>query len=157
MGQHSERTFVPFTPEQMFDLVADVDDYPRFIPWIEAIRIRDDQVTDGVGQLTADMVVGWRMFRESFRSEVKLDRAAGTIDVHYIRGPLKRLTNDWVFEPAPGGCIVDFCIDFEFKNVLMQTLATQFIDKAFKRLSGAFIEEAHRRYEPIIEKRHETS
>lgn len=150
MGHHHERTRVPFRPDQMFDLVAGVEDYPRFIPWIEALRVRSRKGTQDEGMLTADMVVGYKMFRESFRSEVSLDRANNTIDVRYVQGPLKTLTNNWRFEPHEAGCMIDFCIDFEFKNFLMQTLANQLIDKAFKRLSGAFIDEAHRRYTPII-------
>ncbi|MEM9234918.1 MAG: type II toxin-antitoxin system RatA family toxin [Pseudomonadota bacterium] len=157
MGSHRDRTIVPFTPHQMFDLVADVEDYPRFIPWIEALRVRKREGTPAQGELTADMVVKYKMFRESFRSEVNLDREAGTIDVTYVRGPLKSLTNNWGFEDHPEGCLIDFCIDFEFRNILMQTLANQLIDKAFMRLSGAFIDEAHRRHPKIIEKRHETS
>lgn len=158
MGSHHERTLVPFTPEQMFDLVADVEDYPRFIPWIEALRIRDRQGDAEKGTLTADMVVKYKMFRETFRSRVTLDREAGTINVDYIRGPLKSLTNHWRFEDHANGCEIDFCIEFEFKNFLMQTLATQLIDKAFRRLSGAFVDEAHRRYpQNIIEKRQEPS
>lgn len=158
MGSHQETTLVPFTPEEMFDLVADVEDYPRFIPWIEALRVRDSDIVHGTGQLTADMVVKYKMFRESFRSEVTLDRPTGTIDVSYVRGPLKTLNNHWRFRPHETGCLIDFSIDFEFRNILMQTLANQLIDKAFMRLSGAFIEEAHQRYTPkIIEKRQETS
>ena len=86
-----------------------------------------------------------------------MDKAAGTVNVSYVRGPLKSLTNDWVFEPDPRGCIVSFTIDFEFKNRLMQTVASQLIDKAFLRLSGAFVDEAHRRYDPIIEKQQQPS
>lgn len=150
MGQHHERTIVPFTPDQMFDLVADVEDYPRFIPWVEALRVRSRTQGDaGAEQLTADMVVGYKMFRESFRSNVALDRQAMTIGVDYVRGPLRSLTNHWKFLDDPLGCAIDFRIAFEFKNRLMQTVANQLIDKAFKRLSGAFVEEAHRRYRPI--------
>lgn len=152
MGHHHERTHVPFLPAQMFDLVAQVEDYPDFIPWIEALRVRSRD--DASGRLVADMVVGYKMFRESFRSDVTLDRDNNAITVRYVRGPLKSLTNSWVFEPDPAGCVVDFTIAFEFKNMLLQTVANQLVDKAFKRLSGAFIDEAHRRYTPIhIEKR----
>ena len=147
MGAHHERTKVPFQPQQMFDLVAAVEDYPKFIPWIEALRVRAGQ---GTNELTADMVVGYKMFRESFRSQVTLDRDAGVIDVRYVKGPLKTLTNKWGFEPDPAGCVVDFAITFEFRNRLMQAVANQLIDKAFMRLSGAFIAEAHRRYQPVI-------
>lgn len=158
MSSHHDRTIVPFTPEQMFDLVAAVEEYPDFIPWIEALRVRSRSGTPEKGALVADMVVKYKMFRESFRSNVSLDREAGTIDVDYVRGPLKSLVNRWRFEPHEEGCVVDFCIEFEFRNFLMQTLANQLIDKAFMRLSGAFIEEAHRRYpKKHIEKRQEIS
>lgn len=157
MGTHQERTTVPFTSKDMFDLVADVEDYPRFIPWIEALRITDRREGARGEELTADMVVKFKMFRETFRSHVTLDREADKIDVRYVRGPLKTLSTVWRFEPAPQGCVVDFCVNFEFRNRLMQTVAMQLIDKAFKRLSGAFIAEAHRRYEPIIEKQRQVS
>lgn len=154
MGSHKERTVVPFSPDEMFNLVSDVEQYPSFIPWIEALRIRQNDFDGDRGTLVADMVVGYKMFRESFRSNVTLDRAAGIIDVDYVRGPLKTLTNKWRFSPVEAGCAIDFAIAFEFRNVLMQAVANQLIDKAFKRLSGAFVEEAHRRYDPkIIEKR----
>lgn len=158
MGQHHERIIVPFTPHQMFDLVAAVEDYPDFIPWIEALRVRQREGTPELGSLTADMIVKYSMFRETFRSEVALDRPSGTIDVNYVRGPLKSLTNAWRFEAHEEGCQIDFRIAFEFKNILMQTLANQLIDKAFKRLSSAFIDEAHRRYpQKIIEKQQGSS
>ncbi|ADM09702.1 oligoketide cyclase [Parvularcula bermudensis HTCC2503] len=145
MGHHQERTFVPFTPTQMFDLVAAVEDYPRFIPWIEALRVKERKAE----HLVADMIVKYTIFRESFRSRVALDRPNMAIDVDYIRGPLKSLSNHWRFEKEPNGCTIDFCIDFEFKNPLLQTVANQLIDKAFRRLSSAFTDEAHRRYQPI--------
>ncbi|MEM9987913.1 MAG: type II toxin-antitoxin system RatA family toxin [Pseudomonadota bacterium] len=146
MTTHHERSFVPFTPQQMFALVADVEDYPSFIPWVEALRVRSRQ---GDHQLTADMVVKYKIFRESFRSQVDFNLSEHIIDVTYIRGPLKTLTNQWKFLSDSKGCIVDFSIGFEFKNKLMQVAANQLIEHAFKRLSGSFIEEAHRRYAPI--------
>ncbi|WP_031550961.1 type II toxin-antitoxin system RatA family toxin [Parvularcula oceani] len=146
MRQHHERRALPYSPEQMFDLVADVESYPRFIPWVEALRVLRSDVEDGQGTLTADMSVGYKMFRESFRSEVTLDRDAKTIGVNYIRGPLKSLTNDWRFEPAEGGCVVDFTITFSFRNRLMQMAANQLMEKGFMRLVGAFEAEARRRY-----------
>lgn len=158
MRTHQEKSLVPFTPAQMFDLVADVTTYPHFIPWIEALRVREDNIVAGHGLLTADMIVKYKLFRETFRSEVTFDRTAKSIDVAYVRGPLKSLTNHWQFVEAREGCLIDFRISFEFRNILMQTLANQLIDKVFMRLSGAFIDEAHRRYTPIhIEKRQETS
>lgn len=135
----------------------DVETYPRFVQWIEALRVRRREGTVDGGSLTADMVVRYTMFRESFRSNVTFDRSEGLIDVDYVKGPLKSLTNTWKLEPDPRGCFIHFSIAFEFKNKLMQTVANQLVDKAFKRLSGAFIAEAHRRYTPIIEKQQEPS
>ncbi|MEM9840106.1 MAG: type II toxin-antitoxin system RatA family toxin [Pseudomonadota bacterium] len=149
MSSHHERIPVPFHPEQMWDLVMDVETYPRFIPWVEALRVVKRAEEGSVRRLSADMVVRYSMFRESFRSEVNADREAGKVDVRYVRGPLKDLENHWVFEPTEKGCIVNFELKFAFKNRLMQTAATKFVDFGFKRLSGAFIDEAHRRYTPI--------
>jgi coenzyme Q-binding protein COQ10 len=146
MPAHHERIVVPFTPEQMFDLVMDVRHYPRFIPFIEALRVTRDETVDGSGMLCADMVVRYTVFRETFRSEVKADREAKTVDVRYVRGPLRNLTNNWKFEPHEKGCMIDFQIDFAFRNQLMQVAANRFVEHGFKRLSGAFIQEAHRRY-----------
>ena len=151
MPTHHERRRLPHRPEQVFDLVADVRGYPRFIPWVEALRVRREDVTDGTGTLTADMVVGYKMFRESFRSDVTLNREAGTIEVDYVRGPLRHLENDWRFEDdpeRPGGCVVDFTIDFAFKNRLMQAAAGQLMERGFMRLVAAFEREADARYGP---------
>ncbi|GGY49088.1 type II toxin-antitoxin system RatA family toxin [Parvularcula lutaonensis] len=149
MNQHHERVVVPFRPEQMFDLVMRVEDYPKFIPWVEALRVREDHTTDGSGVLVADMAVKYAVFRETFRSRVTADRAAKTIDVRYIKGPLQDLTNNWKFEEHPKGCVVDFKLTFAFRNRLMQAAASRFVDHGFKKLSGAFIDEAHERYEPV--------
>ncbi len=146
MSQHHERIVVPFSPEQMFDLVMDVRTYPRFIPFVDALRVTDDEVTDGTGRMCADMVVRYSMFRETFRSEVTGDKEAGTVDVRYVRGPLKDLRTLWRFEPHPKGAVIDFTLNFSFKNRLMQAAANRFIEHGFKRMSGAFIREAHRRY-----------
>lgn len=147
MTEHHERRHVAYSPEQMFDLVADVRDYPRFIPWMEALRVRREDVTDGKGTLTADAVIGYKMFRERFTSEVAMDREARTIAVDYVKGPLKHLRNDWRFEPGEeGGCLVDFRIDFAFRNRVMQVAAGQLMDRGFMRLVQAFEEEAARRY-----------
>ena len=149
MPEHHERRVLPYTPAQVFDLVADVRAYPRFLPWVEALRVREDRVTGGKGRLVADMVVGYKMFRETMRSEVTLDREAGAIDVTYVRGPLERLVNEWRFEDDPdgtGGCAVDFRIDFAFRSRLMSAAAGQLMEKGFMRLVGAFEAEAARRY-----------
>lgn len=146
MNEHHERISVPFRPGQMFDLAMDVRSYPRFIPWVEALRVLTDEDDGVIRHLSADMVVRYSVFRESFRSQVTADCQAHTIDVRYVQGPLKNLTNHWRFEPHPEGCMVDFRLTFAFRNRLMQAAANRFVEHGFKRLAGAFIKEAHRRY-----------
>ena len=133
MPQHAETRFLPYTPEQMFDLVADIGRYDEFLPWVQGMRIRSHEGN----VVTADMIVGFRMVRERFTSRVTLDRP-GKVHVDYISGPLKHLKNDWVFRPAPGGCTIDFSVDFEFRNKMFERLAGMFFGEAFKRMVRAF-------------------
>ena len=133
MPQHAETRFLPYTPEQMFDLVADIGRYDEFLPWVQGMRIRSHEGN----VVTADMIVGFRMVRERFTSRVTLDRP-GKVHVDYISGPLKHLKNDWVFRPAPGGCTIDFSVDFEFRNKMFERLAGMFFGEAFKRMVSAF-------------------
>ena len=137
-------TEVPYSAAQMFDLVADVDRYPEFLPWCVALRVVERRVNeDGRGTILADMVAAYKMFRERFRSRVALDRAAGTIDVEYISGPFRSLHNRWRFIDRPGGgSVIDFEIDFEFRNFLLQATAQAVFDKVFGRMSGAFVARA---------------
>ena len=133
-------TRVPYSAEQMFDLVADVIKYPEFLPWCTALRIVQDNVQDGGGELTADMVVGYKVFRERFRSEVTLDKEAKTINATYVDGPFRSLENRWRFVDRPeGGSVIEFEISFEFKNLFLQATAQSVFDKAFSRMSEAFV------------------
>ena len=138
-------TKVPYSAAQMFDLVADVDQYPDFLPWCAALRVVEREAgEDGRGTVVADMVVAYRMFRERFRSRVALDRPARAIDVAYVSGPFRELGNRWRFRDLPeGGSVVDFEIDFELKNFFLQATAQAVFDAVFSRMSGAFIERAH--------------
>ncbi len=127
----------------MFDLVANVEKYPEFIPWCIALRILKKDALDGQGTLTADMVVAYKVFREKFKSRVMLDRHHHAIDVTYLDGPFRSLENHWRFVDQPdGGSAVDFEIDFEFKNFLLQATAQAVFDKAFARMSEAFVKRA---------------
>ena len=118
----------------MFDLVADVGCYHEFLPWVQAMRIRSREGD----VVTADMVVGFKMVRERFTSQVTLERP-DRVHVDYISGPLKYLKNDWGFRAAPdGGCDVDFSVDFEFNNRIFERLAGIFFHEAFKRMVSAF-------------------
>ncbi|WP_411820565.1 type II toxin-antitoxin system RatA family toxin [Hyphococcus formosus] len=147
MTARKTTTDVPYTAEQMFDLVADVKRYPEFLPWCNALRIVKSDVIDGQGTLTADMVVAYKVFRERFRSHVTLDRAQKQIDTTYVDGPFSNLENRWRFEDLPeGGSRIHFEIAFEFKNFLLQATAQAVFDKAFGRMSEAFVKRAHEVY-----------
>lgn len=125
---------LPYSAEQMFDLVADVDNYPEFLPWIIATRVRD-QKEDG---MTADMLVGFKALREKFTSKVELHRP-NHLRVQYIDGPMRDLDNLWTFTATDdGGCELDFKVDFAFKNKMFEALAGQYIDKAFRKMVAAF-------------------
>ncbi|HVJ03999.1 MAG TPA: type II toxin-antitoxin system RatA family toxin [Sphingomonas sp.] len=142
MPKHSETRALPYTPEQMFDLVADVARYPEFLPWVTAIRVRSNSDT----QMVADMIVGFKGLRETFTSRVEKQRP-GHIRVDYLEGPLKHLNNDWKFRPdGKGGCLVDFCVDFAFKNRVFEMLAGQVFDRALRKMINAFEERAARLY-----------
>ena len=134
MPTHAERRAMPYTPEQMFDLVAGVDQYPEFLPWCLASRItkREGNV------FYADLVIGYKMVREKFGSRVTALRP-DHIHVEYLSGPMKHLSNHWRFLPQPDGtCIIDFYVDFEFKNPVLQKLIAVFFEEAVKRMVGAF-------------------
>jgi len=133
MPKHHETRHLPYTPEQMFDLVADVKRYPEFLPWVSAMRVRKDSETETL----ADMIVGFKGLRETFTSRVEKSRPE-RISVEYVDGPLKYLRNDWRFRPEPGGCAVDFSVDFAFKNRVFEMLAGQVFGTALRRMIGAF-------------------
>ncbi len=122
----------------MYDLVADVKRYPEFLPWVSAIRVRQDSKTE----MLADMVVGFKALRETFSSRVVKTPNSGII-VDYLDGPMKHLHNSWKFEDMPdGGSVVDFTVDFSFRNRVFEALAGQFFDSALRKMTSAFIERA---------------
>jgi coenzyme Q-binding protein COQ10 len=134
MPRHSETKYLPYSPEQLFDLVADVARYDEFLPWVVAVRIRSSSESETV----ADLVVGFNAFKERFTSRVRKERP-GRIYVDYIEGPLKYLHNEWRFEPAAdGGTNVHFSVDFAFRSRLFEALAGQMFDRALRRMTGAF-------------------
>lgn len=125
---------LPYSAEQMFDLVADVGRYGEFLPWVVATRIRSDSETE----MVADMLVGFKALREKFTSKV-LKRRPHEIEVIYLDGPLKDLDNTWRFEDlAAGGCEIHFCVEFAFRNRVFEALAGQYFDRAFRKMVGAF-------------------
>ena len=123
----------------MFDLVADVERYPEFLPLCEALTVRTRKERDGKELLVADMTVGYKAIRETFATQVLLNRAERVIDVKYIDGPFKYLDNRWRFEEAPGGgSVVDFFIDYEFKSRILGALMGSMFDRAFRMFTEAF-------------------
>ncbi|MDB5318069.1 MAG: ubiquinone-binding protein [Rhodospirillales bacterium] len=133
MPTHAEKRILRATPEQVFDVVADVRRYPEFLPWCVAARIitRTDTV------LTADLTIGFKVFRETFRSEVTLDRP-GHVQVRYLNGPFRYLNNQWRISPHAQGCEVDFFVDFEFRSRLLQAVIGTVFNEAVRLMVRAF-------------------
>jgi coenzyme Q-binding protein COQ10 len=138
MPRHSETRYLPYTPEQLFELVADVARYDEFLPWVVAVRVRSSSEQETI----ADLVVGFNAFKERFTSRVVKERPA-RICVDYVEGPLKYLHNEWKFDRAPdGGTNVGFSVDFAFKSRLFETLAGAMFDRALRRMITAFEQRA---------------
>ena len=138
---------VPFAADDIFALVSGVEHYPEFLPWCAACRIRKRETEGESEVLTADMIVAYKMFREQFTSRVSLNKAERLIDVNYVQGPFKYLTNKWQFESLPdGGCRIHFYIDFEFRSIMLQKMMNGVFAKAFSRMMQAFIDEAEKRF-----------
>ncbi len=147
MPRAEDTRIVPFTPAQMFDLVADIDAYPAFLPWCKALRVRSREVDgEGRGLIVADMIARFKGFEERFTSRVTLDRPALAIDVAYVDGPFSHLENQWRFMAEESGSKVHFTIDFAFRNRILQMLANQMLERALLRLSEAFVTRAHELY-----------
>jgi coenzyme Q-binding protein COQ10 len=146
MPTHAERQVVPYTPEQLFDLVADVGKYPQFLPWCVAARVRK-QTGD---ELISDLTIGFGPFRESFTSRVTLDRP-NRVTVRYENGPFRYLNNQWDFAPHPGGTEVSFFVDFEFRSRILQAAIGVVFNEAVRRMVNAFRKRARDVYGmPVI-------
>lgn len=142
MGTKLHTHFMPYTPEQLFDLVADIEKYPQFLPWCVAARI----VSKSETEIVADLSVGYKFFRETFRSRVHLTPKT-RIDVEYITGPFHSLNNRWSFMEAPGsGTHIDFFIDFQFRNSLFQSATQKIFEKAFDQMLSSFEKRAQKLY-----------
>jgi coenzyme Q-binding protein COQ10 len=140
MPRFSNRRRVQHRADQMFDLVADVERYPAFVPLCQALKIRQrKQNPDGTETVIADMTVSFKLVKETFTSEVTLDREHLKILVRYLKGPFSNLENRWTFEPkAEEACDVGFFIAYEFKSKMLATLMGAMFDAAFGRFSAAF-------------------
>lgn len=140
MPAHKEKRPLPWTAEQMYALVADVARYPEFLPWTSAARIRSRTARpDGAEVVEADLVISFKVFRERFGSRVILYPAEKRIETDYLDGPFRHLHSHWQFSPRPeGGCEVDFSVDFEFRNAILQAIIGVVFDEAMRRVVRAF-------------------
>lgn len=143
MPRHAENRRLPYSAQQIYDLVADVARYPEFLPWTAAARIRARKPlagrSEGAEVMEADLVISFKVFRERFGSRVTLLPAEGRIETEYLDGPFRFLHSYWEVEDRPeGGCEVRFFVEFEFRNALMQKIIGVVFDEAMKRVVGAF-------------------
>ncbi len=153
MPAHELKRCLPYSPRQLFDLVADVGRYPEFLPWCQSVRILEH----GESEILAELVIGYKMFRESFLSKDILtppdSEGKGRIDVEYCDGPFRYLHNSWIFSPQAGPhgqqhCQIDFTIDFEFRSPLFRAMVGAVFDKAMRRLVISFENRARQIYDP---------
>ncbi len=142
MPTHAEKRVLPYTKEQLFDLVAQVDRYPEFLPWCLGCRVKSR--TDE--EVVADMVIGFKVFREGFTSRVHLNKP-DRVDVAYENGPFKYLDNHWIFNDMGDGTTeIDFYVDFEFRSKILQTAIGAVFNEAVRRMISAFEGRAHDLY-----------
>lgn len=142
---HAEKRVLPYSPAQLFDLVADVERYPEFLPWAMGARIR----SRSENVIVADLIVGFKGIREKFTSEVTLNRPEMRIDVKYREGPFRYLNNHWIFNEMPdGSCEIDFFVDFEFRSRILQKIMGVLFNEAVRRMVGAFEARAAQLYGP---------
>lgn len=134
MPSHRETRILPYTAEQLFDLVLDIEKYPEFLPWCVGARVNEKKKDN----LSADVVIGYKMFREKFSSRVHFSRPQ-TIEVEYMQGPMRNLHNKWIFRNMKAEqCEVDFYVDFTMKTRLFEALIDQFFHRAFTKMVNAF-------------------
>lgn len=140
MPSHAEKRALPWSADQMYGLVADVARYPEFLPWTAAARIRTRTPrADGAEVMEADLVISFKVFRERFGSRVVLIPAEYRIETDYLDGPFRHMHSHWQFRDLPeGGCEVDFSVDFEFRNAILQKVIGVVFDEAMRRVVRAF-------------------
>lgn len=138
----SEQKILPYSADQLFDLVSDVGRYPEFLPWCLGARVYNRKPD----RFDADVIIGFKMFREKFTSRVTLE-PGNRVDVDYIKGPMRRLYNHWRFVPQEGGsCLIDFDVDFEFSNKMLNQVIGPLFGDACIKMVQAFEHRAHELY-----------
>lgn len=153
MPTHHETRPLPYSAQQMYDLVADVGSYPQFLPWNSAARIRARRPIAGGGEvMEADLVISFKVFRERFGSRVTLWPAQRKIDTEYLDGPFRHMRSTWEFRDRPeGGCEVEFYVDFEFRNAILQGIIGVVFNEAMQRVVRAFERRAVDLYGPVAQ------
>ncbi|WP_108481947.1 type II toxin-antitoxin system RatA family toxin [Oceaniglobus ichthyenteri] len=138
MPTHQETRKLPYSAQQMYDLVADVGKYPEFLPWCAAARVQQTRPFEGGEIMEADLVISFKVFREKFASRVTLWPDDMRIDTEYLDGPFKHMISNWGFRDVQDGCEVSFFVDFEFRNRVLQAAAGVFFNEAMQRIVRAF-------------------
>lgn len=139
---------LPYRPEQMFELVSDIERYPEFVPWVAALRIIDPNSNGSILTCTGEALVAFKGFTQTFATHVRSDSEALTVNVSLARGPLKRLENSWRFtSEKAAGCKLNFTVDYEFSNFLFRAIAKANHELAVSKIMGTFLSEAKRRYD----------
>ena len=140
--KHEERRIIKHTPSNLFKLVSDVKRYPEFLPWCLGARVKNNRKNN----FEADLIIGFKIYKEIYSSEISLDNINKKIIVNYKEGPFEYLENYWVFKDNKNGCEIEFMVDFKFKSVFLQTLMETLFSEAVRRMVGAFEKRANELY-----------
>ncbi len=151
MRRHTLTRVLPYSPDQLFEMVGDVARYPEFVPWLTSMRTWNARtVTDGVTVVDAEAGVGFAFLKERFATRVVRNANLKEVDVSLLYGPFRRLNNRWRFSPHPTGAMIEFDIDFEFKSKILDALLAANMDRAIAKLIGCFEARAARLYTPPV-------
>lgn len=145
MPSHTEQQLSPYSPRQLFDLVADIEKYPDFLPWCRAARVLERKENEFLGEL----IISFAHITESYTSRVTLGEPTengGSIDVVMVKGPFEHLTNQWKFMPTENGTIIDFTLDFKFRSRILEKMIGSLFTKAASKMAGAFKNRAQELY-----------
>ena len=140
---YKEKKILRYKPEQLYDLVSDIKKYPEFLPWCLGSRVK--KISNK--QLYADLIVGVRIYREVFKSNVFLNKEQSIIYVEYLEGPFNQLSNKWVFKKVKDGCEIDFYVDFELNSKLLNSVFKSFFEEAVIKMVNAFENRANELYD----------
>ena len=140
--KHEERRIIKHTPNNLFNLVADVKKYPEFLPWCLGARIKKENLTS----FEADLIIGFKIYKEIYSSKITLDKKKKKIIVDYKDGPFEYLQNYWIFKENSDGCEIEFMVDFKFKSIFLQTLMETLFNEAVQKMVQAFENRADKLY-----------